>query len=324
MKNNWLWLGAWSLGGEGFGRTDARESRAVLDLALHEGIRHFDTAGFYAHGKSELLLAKALGKCRDQVFISTKGGLLWEGRKVRHCADREALRTALFSSLERLGTDYVDLYQLHWPDPAVPLTESIRALTALQEEGLIRSWGVGNLSADQVRRFIPHGARIPHQVHFNPLHRADEVLAAGSERCYHCVVSPLEQGLLANASKGLAALGKRDVRRRNPYFHSDAVRRWLDTFHRYADLCPIPQVSLVYLWLLAQPGVNAVISGAKTRTQLREVLAHRKWIRRLDLPFPRDSENFNKDKWNAILEETAGQTLWQHMNRSPVQPENLY
>lgn len=199
-----IWLGTWSLGGEMYGRSDLRESLALLKAAYASGLCHFDTAGFYAHGKSEELLAKALKNERRSIFISTKGGLHWRGREVHHDASPATLRQSLLASLKRLSCDYVDLYQLHWPDPTVPINVSIDALKALKKEGLIRFWGIGNLAPDQLKECCQPQEAIPHQVHFNPLHPDYATLHAGGSdnRTLNCIISPLEQGLLGDPVDG--------------------------------------------------------------------------------------------------------------------------
>jgi len=311
----WLWLGTWSLGGEGFGRVDADEARNLIALAWREGIRHFDTAGFYAHGKSERLLATALKGHRKEVFLSTKGGLCWQGREVRHDARPETLRKACIESMQRLATDYIDLFQLHWPDPSVPLAESIDALRILQHEGMIRYWGVGNLDPEQVRTHLPEGARIPHQVHHNPLYRSDATLQAGreNERAYHCIVSPLEQGLLGQSktSRGFEALGKRDIRRRNPCFHSAAVVDWLRVFQSLSPSLELPRAGLITLWLLASDGVDAVVPGPKSKAQLRELLAHLEWIGAQE---KNESGGIECAALARRIEAFLPRQLWRHLN----------
>ncbi len=310
----WLWIGTWSLGGEGFGPQDARESRKVLEQAFAGGVRHFDTAGLYAHGRSEALVAKAFRGRRREVFLSSKGGLEWSGSRVLHRGRPADLRRHLETSLRRLNSDYLDLFQLHWPDPAVPIGESLGALRDLRREGLIRHWGCGNLTAKEVKRHIPAGADVPHQVHFNPIHRTDAVLETGAQRrhCLNCAVSPLEQGLLGNgaAATGLAALGKRDLRRRNPCFQDPAVLAWVKKFGELAAAGALPRVPLVLAWILAHPNVHVVIPGPRNTRQLAEVLAHRSWMSRLGLtPSPGKPGAPGK----GIPAEGHGHALWMHL-----------
>ena len=309
----WLWLGGWSRGGEGFGPHDEREARRAVEYALYVGIRHFDTAGFYAEGRSESLLRKALHGQRGRAFLSSKGGLERSGRRVRHDGRPATLRAALEASLRRLQTDYLDLYQLHWPDPEVPLEESIGALMDFQRQGLIRHWGVGNLDAGSVREHLVPRAGIPHQVHFNPITPAFDLLQAGftERRCINCVISPLEQGLLAGgkASHGLASLGKGDVRQRNPLFHDPRVLEWVATFQQLSGSLSLPRAAIILVWILSCPMVDAVIAGARTVSQLGDLLAHRSLLRALELGAPQGE----RSGWHDALRRRLGTTLWDHL-----------
>ena len=275
-----LWLGTWSLGGEGFGAVDGRESVQLLVNALHDGFRHFDSAQFYAHGKSDAYLAKAIKRSqlkREEIFISGKGGLLWEGNQVHHNGSEKNLRTTLQKTLDTYQTDYLDLYQLHWPDPSTPLAESLEYLKQMQKEGLIRYWGVGNLCGEQLS-ILSHesgGKPIPHQVHHNPLHRNDDILTAGkqNERCFNCSISPFEQGLLSrrNYRETQTKLGKKDVRRRNPYFQLPQYQTWLKDYYQATENLPFPRSVLLLLWQLNQSLVDAVIIGPKKPEQFTEI-----------------------------------------------------
>ncbi len=270
------------MGGEGFGPHDERESLKVLQRAAEKGIVRFDTAGFYAHGRSEELLSRLIRKDRKGFFISTKGGLIWKERRVLHSASPGSLRVQLYESLERLGTDYIDLYQLHWPDPGVSVRESIDALRDFKSEGLIRYWGVGNLSVTEIRENLSGEREIPHQVHFNPLHRSDEILEAGRDLCLNSIISPLEQGLLTDSpsSRGRSGLTKRDHRRRNPCFHNQAVLEWCV---RLRDLCQdakLPTAVVTLLWIASRPHVHVIIPGPRRVSQIEEILRFRDLLER--------------------------------------------
>lgn len=269
-----FWLGTWSLAGEGFGKTDLRESARLIDNALDAGVRFFDTAGFYGQGQAEILLGRRLKSQRKEVVISTKGGLNRNGKTVWHDGSASSLRQALETSLERLQTDYIDLFSLHWPDPATDLNESIGVLVQFQREGLIRFWGVCNLSAAQVCRYCSTGAFVPHQVHFNPLHPSFDILREGKtdNRCLNIVYSPLEQGLLGNTPKLLPQLGKKDVRRRNPFFHNEEIGRQLQEFRRLCDNTGRSPLFWTYLWIYSQPETDVIISGPKTPEQWEELI----------------------------------------------------
>ena len=277
-----LWIGTWSMGGEGFGPHDLGLSLRTLEEAYDAGIRHFDTAGFYAQGRSEELLKKAFSSIRKSVYISSKGGLWRQGRRVWHDASPEALKKALHQSLDRLGTDYLDLFQLHWPDPSVPLDESLDALRRFRDEGLIRFWGAGNLTASQVRRHIRPGERILHQVHFNPVHRQGlAVMRAGREerRCINCVYSPFEQGLLADPRHLKAALGKKDFRRRNPYFFRNDVRKWLHAFFEACAEAKVSAPGAILSWIMHHPESDAIVAGPRSPRQLHRITS---WLHSLE------------------------------------------
>ena len=274
-----LWLGTWSLGGEGFGPVDARESRKIIEYALEKGITHFDTAQFYAHGKSESHLSQALktsAQARENYFISSKGGLLWRGKLVKHDASAQALTETLYKSLDTLKTDYLDLYQLHWPDPNTPISESIETLKALQKKGLIRHWGVGNLSVAELKQHCPEGAQIYHQVRHNPIHRNDETLIAGRhhKRTINCIISPLEQGLISGptSESPIKKLGNKDVRHRNPYFNSPEINQWLHTYQALIAKQDFSCAQIALLWQFQQAEVDAVIIGPKRLHQLKDFL----------------------------------------------------
>ncbi len=269
------------MGGTGYGRTDTRLSRKGIETAFEKGIRHFDTAGFYSKGNSERLLRLELSAVRKEVFISTKGGLVWEGNRVLHRAAPSDLGQQLAQSLERLGTNYIDLFQLHWPDPRVPIGESLAALKEMQEKGLIRFWGAGNLNVGEIRDHFLPGSLIPLQTPFNPCRRAaHDILRAGSrgKRTINCIVSPFEQGLLANARFLDSLPGKKDVRRRNPLFFCQKLKEKLAAFFDIIERMDISASAFLLLWLLGIKEVDVVIPGPRTPDQVEKLLQHTAWL----------------------------------------------
>ncbi len=312
----WLWIGTWSMGGEGFGPHDERDSLKVLHAAAENNITHFDTAGFYAHGKSELLLQKIIKTNREKYFISSKGGLVWNDRKVAHMASPEALRQQLHESLDRLKTDYLDLYQLHWPDPNVPVQESIAALKDLQQEGLIRHWGVGNLSEFDIYNYLLNEEDVPHQVHFNPVHRNFAALHSGEKDCINCIVSPLEQGLLVRGqtNTGQEGFGKNDVRSRNPIYSDIKVLVWLKKLNELMTGCKLSKVSAILIWICAQPHVHAIIPGPRKLTQLDELIEFRDKVKEYGLLTSEDGDNIISIEKAAKIMPDA---LWKRLSKGP-------
>jgi aryl-alcohol dehydrogenase-like predicted oxidoreductase len=151
-------LGTWAFGGD-WGRFDNAEAKAVVWHALELGVTLFDTAQGYGFGVSERLLGDALwGRVRrDEVVVATKGGLRMQGDTLVRDSSASWLREGVESSLRNLATEYIDLYQLHWPDPATPIEETSGALSELVREGKIRHAGVSNFDARQMDELARHG-----------------------------------------------------------------------------------------------------------------------------------------------------------------------
>src|SRR5271163_325073 len=146
-------LGTWAMGGWMWGGTDQRESVATIQTALHQGINLIDTAPAYGCGTSEEIVGDALQGMRSQAVIATKVGLEWRDGKVYRNATRARILQEVDDSLRRLRTDYIDIYQVHWPDPKVPVEETAEAMRSLYEAGKIRAVGVSNFSVAEMERF---------------------------------------------------------------------------------------------------------------------------------------------------------------------------
>src|SRR5437868_1520455 len=148
-------LGTWAIGGWMWGGTDEAESIATIHAAIDHGINVIDTAPAYGFGRSEEIVGKALaeGRLRSRVLIATKVGLQWERGSVSRNASRARILQEIEDSLRRLQTDHIDIYQVHWPDPRVPIEETAETLHHLHKEGRIRAIGVSNYSIPQMDLF---------------------------------------------------------------------------------------------------------------------------------------------------------------------------
>src|SRR5882672_9901459 len=152
-------LGTWAIGGWKWGGSDADESVATIQAAVDRGINFLDTAPVYGFGRSEELVGRALaGGRRQRAVIATKVGVSWSDGKVFRDSRPLCVRRSVEESLRRLQTDYIDLYQVHWPDPLVPFEETAEALEQLRRSGKILAIGVSNFSPAQMERF--HGAAL--------------------------------------------------------------------------------------------------------------------------------------------------------------------
>src|SRR5258708_34972894 len=153
LKVSRVALGTWAMGGWMWGGTDQRESVATIHAALHQGINLIDTAPVYGFGVSEEIVGAALAGVRSQAVIATKTGLEWRDGKIYRNATAARIMQEGDASLRRLRTDYIDIYQHHWPDPLVPVEETAQAMRSLYEQGKIRAIGVSNFSVAQMDRF---------------------------------------------------------------------------------------------------------------------------------------------------------------------------
>jgi aryl-alcohol dehydrogenase-like predicted oxidoreductase len=155
LKASPVAIGTWAIGGWMWGGTDEAESIATIQAAFEHGINIVDTAPVYGFGRSEEIVGKAIaeGWRRSDVLIATKAGLQWDGGRVSRNASRARILREVEDSLRRLRTDYIDIYQVHWPDPLVTIEETAEAMLTLLEQGKIRAIGVSNFSVLEMERF---------------------------------------------------------------------------------------------------------------------------------------------------------------------------
>ena len=148
-------LGTWAIGGSMWGGTDEEESVKTIHAAVERGVNLIDTAPAYGFGRSEEIVGRAIaeGRVRSRVVIATKVGLEWKDEKVFRNASRDRIMQEIEDSLRRLRTDYIDIYQVHWPDPLVPIEEIAEAMQRFFDKGKIRAIGVSNFSVAQIERF---------------------------------------------------------------------------------------------------------------------------------------------------------------------------
>ena len=261
-------------------RIDADQTKAVVDAAIEAGVTLFDTADAYADGASEEMLGRALGGRREDVIVATKFGM-GEHTSEHFGAhgSRRYVRRAVEASLRRLGTDYIDLYQLHRPDPITPIEETLEAMSELVAEGKVRYLGSSNLSAWQVvdADWISHSSGLQRfisaQNEYSLYNRAAEAeLVPACERVGVGILPyfPLAYGLLTGKyHRGEAApegtrLARTDQAKRLAGADWDRI----EALAAFADARGIPMLTLAIGGLLAQPAVGSVISGATRPEQV--------------------------------------------------------
>jgi len=178
-------IGTWAIGGWMWGGSDERESISTILAAVDHGINMIDTAPAYGFGRSETIVGKAMveSDLRSKVFVATKVGLGWADGDVFRDATRARILREIEDSLLRLQTEYIDIYQVHWPDPLVAIEETADAMHSLLQRGKIRAIGVSNFSVEQMRRFrrvAPiHVLQSPHNLFEREIE--DEVSCGGSQ-----------------------------------------------------------------------------------------------------------------------------------------------
>jgi len=267
------------LGCNNFGwRLDADGTKKVVDAALDAGINFFDTADIYGTGQSEEYLGRALGRRRSEVVLATKFGMKMDDQ--RKGAKPSYLRQALEDSLSRLGTDHVDLYQLHTPDSEVPIADTLGALDELVKAGKVREIGCSNFSADQLREAEaavgPGAARfVSVQNEYSLFHREPEreVLAACEQLGLAFIpFFPLASGILTGKYRKGRPRPEGTRIKPGSRFEKLLTEENLDRIEKlvaFAESRDHTLLDLAFAWLLAHPPVASVIAGAMSPEQVR-------------------------------------------------------
>ena len=289
LGNSGLLVSAVGLGCNNFGRVDTptytEEGTAeVLVAAIGAGINFFDTADIYGSefGLSERLMGPVVAKARERMVIATKFGHTEYESPLAHLGpggSRAYIRASIDQSLERLQTDFIDLYQHHTPDPRVPIEETLEALNELIEEGKVRHIGHSNYSGEQARRAQSVAKRlglktfVSAQNEYNLLTRdaENDILPAVQNLGLGFVPwFPLYNGLFTGKFTRDGGPENSRIMHTRPHLHAEAP--W-DSMEKFANFCAERRITMLEAtigWLLAVPGMSSVITGATTVVQVRE------------------------------------------------------
>ncbi len=263
-------LGCWGFaGGSMWGPQAETDSLETVSAALDSGINFFETAEGYGDGYAEEVLGRALQGRRQQAVIASKirsGNLTASG-----------IEAACERSLKRLRTDYIDLYQPHWPDRQTPFAETMQALMRLKEQGKIRAIGLSNFGVGDLAEMLPHGKVVSNQLPYSLLFRAIEhevqpvcVRAGIGILCYSTLLHGLLTGKYASADEVPEGRGRTRHFSSRPGCEAEtfaAIARLRQVAEQIGQ--PLGLVSIA--WVLKQAGVAAVIAGARTPAQIREL-----------------------------------------------------
>ncbi|MEA2623746.1 MAG: hypothetical protein QOH61_2656 [Chloroflexota bacterium] len=271
-------FGNWSAGGD-WGDVDRKAAIAAHRKALDLGINLFDTARGYGFGAAEALLAEALApelrSRRDQVVIATKGGLRPDGHgELTRDSSAKGLREDLEASLRSLNTEYVDLYQVHWPDPATPVAETAEALDTFVREGKIRYAGVSNYDAREMAAFQQTRPIDTLQPPYHLFRREieDSILPYAAEHAIGVLVyGPMAHGLLTGHITADTTFSPGDWRSKSDVFRGETFRRNLAIVRELEAFASARGISIAQLsiaWTLANPAVHVAIVGARNPQQI--------------------------------------------------------
>lgn len=270
-------LGTWAIGGSEWGTVSEADALATILAAVDRGINLIDTAPIYGHGRAEELLGKAMRQRgrREDFYVATKCGLLWNEQGCFTDSTEQRLRRELEDSLRRLQTDVIDLYQIHWPDPLVPVAETAELLAGFVREGKVRAVGVSNFSVAQMEEF---GRVLPvasNQPPYNLFERGiDTEILPWCARNGVAVLtySSLCRSLLGGRLDRNMTFAANDIRSVDPKFQPPRFGQYMTAVERLTKLAQErfgkTVVELAARWVLDQTGISVALWGAKRPDQL--------------------------------------------------------
>lgn len=283
-------FGAWAAGGWMWGGSDRNDAIKAIRSAYDKGVTSIDTAPVYGQGTSEEIVGEAIRDLpRDKVQILTKFGMRWDLAKgdfafhsknnqgteidIYRYSGRESIKREVEDSLRRLGTDYIDLYQIHWPDTTTPIEETFTTVAELIQEGKVRYAGVCNYSVSQMKEAEKYVCLASNQVPFSMVKRGIE-----EELVPYCIknnkavlaYSPLERGLLTGKMKTGQKFNEGDHRAAYSFFSDESIGRTNNFLRKLMPLAREKGASLTELvlkWTLQRPGITIALVGARNEEQ---------------------------------------------------------
>ncbi len=278
-------FGAWAIGGGdwefGWGPQDDEQSIAAIHRALEQGINWIDTAAAYGFGRSEEIVGRALQGVAERPYVFTKCSLLeGPGRTVVHSLKRDSILREAEGSLQRLGLDVIDLYQIHWPIPAADIEEGWAALAELKEQGSVRHIGVSNFAVEQLRRIQQIAAVETLQPQYSLIERDIEraiLPFAERERIGVIAYSPMGSGMLSGGMtrERVESLPDEDWRKRDERFKEPQLSRNLQLVERLktvADRYETTPGAIAVAWALRNPAVDGAIVGFRRPDQVDPIM----------------------------------------------------
>jgi len=290
LKLSAITYGAFAIGGSMWGGNEKQDSIKAIHASLDHGVTSLDTAPFYGFGLSEELIGEAIkGRDRSKIQLLTKFGLVWDGSNkekgdiffdagsdgksipVYKYASKQNIIKEVEESLQRLGTDYIDLLQIHWADATTPISETMEAMDELIKQGKILAAGVCNYDLAQLQEAEQTLSLASNQLSYSMLNRAieqDIVPYTIDHNIGLIAYSPLERGLLTGKYYKDATLKNDD--HRNGYFgqfNAEKVKSFLNSIEPLAKEKNATLAQLVLRWTTLQPGITLVLAGSRNAEQ---------------------------------------------------------
>lgn len=323
LKVSVITFGAWAAGGWMWGGTERKGAIEAIQAAHDCGVTSIDTAPVYGQGLSEEIVGESIKNIsRDKVQILTKYGMRWNLAKgmlgfkskdnngndidIYKYAGKDSIVKECEDSLRRLNTDYIDLYQIHWPDVTTPISESMEAVEQLIEQGKIRYAGVCNYNAAEVKEAQEHINLVSNQVPYSMVLRnieEDVVPFCIANNISILAYSPLQRGLLTGKIKPGHKFAEGDHRKSLYYFKDESIARtnvFLDKLRPLAKEKNATLSQLVIRWTIERPGITIALVGARNKEQ---AIQNAKAIN-IKLTF-KEIEFINEELNQLILEKTV-------------------
>jgi hypothetical protein len=302
-------FGCWEMGGQHYGGTDDAEVTRAIHRAIDLGVTLFDTAPNYGFGGSEIVLGKALGARRKEIFLVSKTCITWDPvtKTSKFDGRYSTVKRLNEESLQRLGTDHLDLLLIHWPDPETPIEETMRALEELRQEGKAGAIGVSNYTSYELTVARRHAPITANQVGYNMFDRRweREMFPTARELGIGIMAyGPMAHGLLTGTMKGDTQFGPQDWRRHGMLFGQRIFGPNTATNVAVADKLKdvaadlgtsLPRLALA--WVLRNPAVSVALSGCRTVGEIEEN------VKALEVKIPQDA----LARIDQILTGAAGQ-----------------
>ena len=278
IESSRIGLGAWAIGGWLWGGSEERESIETIHAALDNGITLIDTAAIYGFGRSEEIVGKAVSEYgnRDKIIIATKAGLDWSSGKVYRNSTKERIFKEVDDSLERLETDYIDIYQIHWPDYETPFEEAAEVMKKLYDSGKIRAIGVSNYTLEQkdiFRQIAPiHTSQPPYNI-FERGIEEDVIPYCHEHDITMLLYGAICRGLLSGRMIADTTFEGDDIRKVDPKFKKPRFEQYLEAVQKLDNFAQANYnkrvIHLALRWVLDMAKSDIALWGARRPSQLK-------------------------------------------------------